>query len=244
MYAQPFSGQGMSSSGAQSLAVRNLELLRAIEDTVDGLVADTDLVTSISRTYSELKSKLLPNTTEIDPSGRICAVLDKASNSCVRIYNDAKNRHVSARLDPQVRPDDGLVEAYNEFVSAVNELHDTIEDTGTKENEIADRFGNTVLNIVKEVTDDKEKPKHERKILQIEHAPTLSNEAKLVKLADKISNIDDVINNPPPDWSNERRHEYLDWAEQVVNGLRGINKPLENRFDELLKLGKAIIPIT
>ena len=102
----------MSSFGAQSLAVRNLELLRAIEDMVDGLVADTDLVTSISRTYFELKSKLLPNTTEVDPSGRICAVLDKASNSCVRIYNDAKNRHVSARLDPQVRPDDGLVEAY------------------------------------------------------------------------------------------------------------------------------------
>jgi len=102
----------MSSSGVQSLAVRNLELLRAIEDMVDGLVADTDLVTSISRTYFELKSKLLPNTTEVDPSGRICAVLDKASNSCVRIYNDAKNRHVSARLDPQVLPDDGLVEAY------------------------------------------------------------------------------------------------------------------------------------
>ncbi len=58
----------------------------------------------------------------------LCAVLDKASSSCVRIYNDAKNRHVSARLDLQVRPDDGLVEACNEFVSAVNELHDTIED--------------------------------------------------------------------------------------------------------------------
>ena len=61
----------MSSSSAQSLVMRNLELLRAIKDTVDGLVADTDLVTSISRTYAELKSKLLSNTTEIDPSGRI-----------------------------------------------------------------------------------------------------------------------------------------------------------------------------
>lgn len=128
MYAQSFTGQGMSSSGAQALAARNLELLGAIENTLDGLVADTDLVRSISRTYSELKSKLLSNTTEIDPSGRICAVLDKASGSCVRIYNDAKNRNVSARLDPQIRADDGLVDAYNEFVTAVNELHDTIEE--------------------------------------------------------------------------------------------------------------------
>jgi hypothetical protein len=31
-------------------------------------------------------------------------------------------------MDPELRQDDGLVEAYNEFVSAVNELHDTIEE--------------------------------------------------------------------------------------------------------------------
>jgi|GEM_PF-1248912 len=128
MHAQPLIGQGLSSSGAQSLAVRNLELLRAIEDTLDGLIADTDLVRSISRTYSELKSKLLPNTSEIDPSGRICAVLDKASSSCVRIYNEAKSRHIFVRCDSHSHLDDGLVEAYNEFVSAINELHDTIEE--------------------------------------------------------------------------------------------------------------------
>ena len=128
MFAQPFFGQNSPSSGVQALAARNLELLRAIEDTLDGLAADTELVRSISRTYSELKSKLQPSTTEIDPSGRIRAVLDKSSDSCVRIYKDARNRHLFASTDPQLRPDDGVVEAFNEFASAIDELHDTIEE--------------------------------------------------------------------------------------------------------------------
>lgn len=128
MFAQPFTGKGMSSAGAQALAARNLDLLRAIEDTVDGLVADTDLVRSISRTYSELKTKLSARSTEIDPTGRICAILDKTSDSCVRIYKDAKNRHIFASADPQLRPDDGVVEAFSEFVGAINELHDTVEE--------------------------------------------------------------------------------------------------------------------
>src|SRR6185436_18406125 len=78
-------------------------------------------------------------------------------------------------------------------------LHDTVEDVGVKPEEINERFGNRVARIVAEVTDDKSLPKAERKRLQVEHAPHLSREAKLVKLADKISNITDVTNNPPKD---------------------------------------------
>jgi hypothetical protein len=35
--------------------------------------------------------------------------------------------------------------------------------------------------------------------------------------------------------------EYLDWAEKVVAGLRGVNASLEQKFDEELKLGIAIL---
>jgi guanosine-3',5'-bis(diphosphate) 3'-pyrophosphohydrolase len=67
--------------------------------------------------------------------------------------------------------------------------------------------------------------------MQIEHAPHLSTSAKLVKLADKISNLRDVSDSPPHDWSLERRREYFDWAQQVVNGLRGVHAELEKVFD-------------
>ena len=61
-------------------------------------------------------------------------------------------------------------------------LHDTIEDTETTEDELTTAFGSRVASVVVEVTDDKALEKHVRKQRQIEHAPHISTEAKLVKL--------------------------------------------------------------
>src|ERR1041384_6704850 len=46
-------------------------------------------------------------------------------------------------------------------------LHDTIEDTGTTPAEIKASFGEDVLALVLEVTDDKSLPKEVRKELQV-----------------------------------------------------------------------------
>lgn len=120
-------------------------------------------------------------------------------------------------------------------------LHDTIEDTGTQPEEIEAGFGAEVLSIVLEVTDDKSLPKQERKRLQIEHAPHKSEQAKLLKLADKICNIHDILHAPPESWSLERKREYLLWTEQVIAGLRGTHPALERRYDELLAEGKRML---
>ena len=121
-------------------------------------------------------------------------------------------------------------------------LHDTVEDTGTRPGEIEERFGRRVREIVEEVTDDKSLPKARRKELQVEHAPHLSREAKLVKLADKTANVRDVAESPPPDWPRERRAEYLAWAERVVAGLRGVNRALEENFDRALAEARRRLP--
>ena len=115
-------------------------------------------------------------------------------------------------------------------------LHDTIEDTETTTQELADLFGDDVTAIVLEVTDDKSLPKAERKRLQVEHAPTISRRAKLVKLADKIANLRDIAASPPADWPLQRQQEYFDWAKAVVDGLRGVHPALEHIFDEAYKL--------
>lgn len=121
------------------------------------------------------------------------------------------------------------------LVAAV--LHDTIEDTRTSAEEIETAFGRKVRVLVEEVTDDKSLPKPDRKRLQIEHAPHLSPGAKLIKIADKISNILDVVKQPPVDWPLARRREYLDWTKQVVQGCRGLNKALEDHYDDVLRDG-------
>jgi (p)ppGpp synthase/HD superfamily hydrolase len=120
-------------------------------------------------------------------------------------------------------------------------LHDTIEDTGTRAEELEEHFGAAVRALVEEVTDDKSLPKAERKQKQIEHTLHLSHNAKLIKLGDKISNVIDVTHNPGTDWSIDRRLEYLDWAERVIAGCRGTNALLERRFDEILAAGRTAI---
>ena len=112
-------------------------------------------------------------------------------------------------------------------------LHDTIEDTDTTEEELRERFGDKVAAIVAEVTDDKSLNKATRKRLQVEHAPHLSRGAKLVKLADKISNLRDMAASPPRTWPKSRVREYFDWAKRVVDGLRGVHPKLEKLFDEV-----------
>ncbi len=113
-------------------------------------------------------------------------------------------------------------------------LHDTIEDTETTPEELESHFGSKVCSIVLEVSDDKSLGQRARKAMQVEHAPHLSKDAQILKLADKTSNIFDVAFSTPVDWAPERQLEYFDWASRVVAGLRGCNSALEALFDKQL----------
>lgn len=114
-------------------------------------------------------------------------------------------------------------------------LHDTVEDTETSPDELRELVGDDATSIVLEVTDDKSLDKKTRKRLQVEHASHLSEGAKLVKLADKISNLRDVLAFPPPGWSREEKLAYFDWGAEVVDRLRGINPKLESAFDAVYR---------
>lgn len=113
-------------------------------------------------------------------------------------------------------------------------LHDTIEDTNTTAEELSTIFGSKVAAIVLEVTDDKSLEKAARKEAQVRHAAHLSPEAKLVKLADKICNLRDILASPPADWNADRKRAYFDWAARVVDGLGRVHPDLERSFGALL----------
>ena len=114
-------------------------------------------------------------------------------------------------------------------------LHDTIEDTETTAEELKEVFGERIAAIVLDLTDDKSLPYEIRKERQVTHAPNCLPEAKLVKLADKICNLRNILSAPPVDWSNDRKTRYFKWAGQVVQGIRGSHSGLERIFDELLR---------
>ena len=120
-------------------------------------------------------------------------------------------------------------------------LHDTLEDTETTPEELEAEFGKKVCDYVLDVTDDKTLPKDERKRRQIEHAKKISEGAALIKLGDKISNVTDVTNNPPADWDINRRKQYLDWAEKVIENCPKVNDKMENKFQEIIKQGREAL---
>lgn len=110
-------------------------------------------------------------------------------------------------------------------------LHDAVEDTETSGEELKQLFGRYVADLVAEVTDDKSLSKAQRKRLQVERAPHKSPGARAIKIADKISNLNSLVSSPPDDWDRERVTIYIDWAEDVVAGCRGVNETLEALFD-------------
>lgn len=120
-------------------------------------------------------------------------------------------------------------------------LHDTIEDTQTSREELEREFGNDVAVVVAECTDDKSLPKAERKRRQIAEAGGKSARARMLKIADKTSNVRSLITSPPDEWERERLIDYLDWAEKVVAQCRGLNKILEKRFDEAVAEGRRTL---
>lgn len=124
----------------------------------------------------------------------------------------------------------------NPIIAAL--LHDAIEDVGVSRTQIANTFGEDVASLVAEVTDDKSLTKAQRKQRQAEAAPKKSSHAKIIKIADKVANLRSIAASPPPDWSEDRKREYVTWASQVVAGCAGVNSWLEDQFAQACRSAK------
>lgn len=111
-------------------------------------------------------------------------------------------------------------------------LHDLVEDGHASQDEIRAEFGAAVAAIVEELTDDMTLPDSERKQRQVDEIAGKSRAARLVKLADKASNVGGIADDPPPDWPAEKRRAYAEWGRAVVDaGCRGLDAALERDFD-------------
>jgi guanosine-3',5'-bis(diphosphate) 3'-pyrophosphohydrolase len=120
-------------------------------------------------------------------------------------------------------------------------LHDTIEDTQTTREELVQEFSARVAALVVEVTDDMTLPKSERRRLQVLDAPKKSSTAKLIKIADKISNVRARILPEPTPEQRDDLADYVAWAEQVVASCRGINAWLDKTFDETVAVARSTL---
>lgn len=140
--------------------------------------------------------------------------------------SDAKVPYLNHPIDAMCKlVEIGKVDDAEVLAAAV--LHDTVEDckhNGASIEDIKELFGKRVASLVAEVTDDKSLGKAERKRLQIEHAPHKSKGAKLIKMADKLSNLGDMRERPPLSWDNERIQGYFVWAYHVLESMFDTNQ--------------------
>jgi (p)ppGpp synthase/HD superfamily hydrolase len=120
-------------------------------------------------------------------------------------------------------------------------LHDTIEDTETTREELAERFSERVASLVAECTDDMSLPKAERRRRQVADAFHKSPSARLIKIADKVSNIGARVHRDPTAEERDDLVDYTDWAEQVVNGCRGGNAWLDAKFDQTIAMARSTL---
>jgi len=168
---------------------------------------------------------------------------DNPTSALARAYHFAARSHVNQRrkgeaAEPYVNHLTEVADLVAQATGGDAELimaavlHDTIEDTEVTLEELRAAFGDRVADWVAEVTDDKSLPKDVRKATQIEHAAHASMGAKIIKLADKTSNLRALAASPPAGWSMERRMEYVSWAGLVVDRCRHANAWLAAQFDE------------
>ncbi|MFC5419687.1 HD domain-containing protein [Bosea eneae] len=111
-------------------------------------------------------------------------------------------------------------------------LHDAVEKTKITSDEIESVFGPRVASLVAEVSDDKSLPEAERHRMQIETIGEKSEAARLLRLADKISGLRELAEDPPAGWDTTRRRDWLQYATDVAAGCRGLNGALDLLFDQ------------
>jgi (p)ppGpp synthase/HD superfamily hydrolase len=107
-------------------------------------------------------------------------------------------------------------------------LHDTLEDTETKLSELEEKFGEKVALGVEALTkNDNLTSKKERMDDSLIRINKLEREVGIVKLADRITNLQ----NPPEHWGKDKIMNYLNEAKLINKVLKNKNKYLNSRLE-------------
>ena len=99
-------------------------------------------------------------------------------------------------------------------------LHDTIEDTTTDYDDLAERHGAEIAAWVGYLTKDKRLPEAERERVYIEHLKSAPWQVQVCKLADVFDNLMDVKHLP-----SDRRAQAIQRYEHYFAELRDVATP-------------------
>ncbi|RXJ96154.1 phosphohydrolase [Malaciobacter molluscorum] len=110
-------------------------------------------------------------------------------------------------------------------------LHDIIEDTSFTFDDIFDKFGLEVAEGVDALSKNKNLPKKEQMQDSLNRILEQPYEIQLVKLADRITNLQE----PPKHWDNEKKNSYLKEAKFILSCLKNSNLYLSSRLEKKIE---------
>ena len=110
-------------------------------------------------------------------------------------------------------------------------LHDVIEDTNTKYEEINYEFGKEIADGVLALTKNKKLPKQRRMIDSISRIKLQPLEVKIVKLSDRLFNMKDRV----VIWDKIKLEEYKKEAELICKELGEFCLPLKKDLELYIK---------
>ena len=126
-------------------------------------------------------------------------------------------------------------------------LHDVLEDTDVTPEDLEEAFGPRVAMIVREVSEDKTLTWEERKARMVAHLRTASAEACLVAAADKIHNLETLVDAHhrfgDVIWTAFRRGPgpTVRFHREALEALRGrIPDRLQANFERAIALSEGI----
>ncbi|MDZ7957980.1 MAG: HD domain-containing protein [Aulosira sp. DedQUE10] len=110
-------------------------------------------------------------------------------------------------------------------------LHDTIEDTNTTFEQIKAEFGEAVAEGVLALTKDNSLAKHLQMADSLYRIKQQPQEIWMVKLADRISNLQ----SPPYYWTKDKIIRYREEAMQIYAALKDASPFLASRLDSKIE---------
>ena len=114
-----------------------------------------------------------------------------------------------------------------DFAIQIAILHDTIEDTDADFAEIKAKFGEQIAHGVQALTKNENlETKEERMLDSLDRINKLPKEIGLVKIADRITNLQP----PPKHWSKDKVIKYCKEAKLIASHLKDKNAYLNQRL--------------
>lgn len=163
-------------------------------------------------------------------------MLDKAIKFAKKSHEGQKRKFSGEPFYNHVYRVHETVKTYtdNEDLHAASILHDVVEDCNIQAEQLEYEFNLVVAAIVTDLTNVYTKKNYpnlsrkERKLQELIRIGKISWSAKLIKLADRIDNVEDFKRN------DEDCEYYLKETRQLLEVLKGVNYTLEDRLRQLV----------